>query len=99
MRMSRSLALAAFTLVCLTAAAEACPTCRQGLTDGQHAKMIQGYFWSIVFMMSMPFLIFTGLATYFYLQVSRVRRTTTGASPDRVGDVSGGGYGQRPTPA
>ena len=33
-----------------------------------------GYFWSIIFMMSMPFLILTGLSTMFYLDVRRARR-------------------------
>lgn len=59
----------------LGAVGEACPTCRQGLADGQHANMIRGYFWSIVFMMSMPFLIFASLGSYFYLQVRRARLT------------------------
>jgi hypothetical protein len=56
----------------LAAAAHACPTCKDAITEG-HSGMVQGYFWSILFMMSMPFLIFGGLGTYFYYQVRRAR--------------------------
>jgi hypothetical protein len=35
---------------------------------------VRGYFWSILFMMSMPFLIIGGLGTMFYLDVRRARR-------------------------
>ncbi len=99
MRLTRLLVLAVLLLVFLGSVVEACPTCRQGLADGQHANMVRGYFWSIVFMMSMPFLIFASLASYFYFQVSRVRRSSSNGLPKRVGDVPGGEYGQRPTPA
>lgn len=52
---------------------DACPTCKEGLNnDG--GNMIQGYFWSIIFMMSMPFLILGGLSSMFYLDVRRARR-------------------------
>lgn len=55
---------------------EACPTCRDGITDApHHASVVRGYFWSILFMMSMPFVIFGSLATYFYCQVRRTRST------------------------
>jgi len=99
MRLTRLLALAVLLLVFLSSAVEACPTCRQGLADGQHASMVRGYFWSIVFMMSMPFLIFASLASYFYIQVSRARRSAPNGISTRVGDVRSGEYGQRPTPA
>lgn len=55
--------------------AEACPTCKEGLAnaDPNHERLVQGYFWSILFMMSMPFLILGGLSTYFYLEVRKAR--------------------------
>lgn len=65
--------LVGLALFLTTAPCEACPTCRQGLADGQHEHMIRGYFWSIIFMMSMPFVIFGSLGTYFYLQVLKAR--------------------------
>lgn len=56
--------------------AVACPTCKEGLaaTDPVYAGMVRGYFWSIVFMMSMPFLILSSLSSYFYYQIVRARR-------------------------
>ena len=58
----------------MNSSALACPTCKaaQG-NDPYAAQMIQGYFWSIVFMMSMPFLILGSLSTYFYLLVRKAR--------------------------
>ena len=35
--------------------------------------MAEAYFWSILFMMSMPFLILFSLSTYFYLLVRKAR--------------------------
>ena len=57
-------------------AVEACPTCKEGMAgdEATQASLIRGYFYSIIFMMSMPFLILTGLSTYFYLEVRRARR-------------------------
>lgn len=56
----------------------ACPTCKDGIAEGpQHAAMVRGYFWSILFMMSMPFIIFGTLAAYFYYQVRQARAAQT----------------------
>ena len=51
---------------------DACPTCKDTLSEND-ANMVRGYFWSIVFMMSMPFLVLSGIATYFYLLVRKAR--------------------------
>ena len=63
--------------VCLLfcAMAQACPTCKEGLanSDPHHDRLVQGYFWSILFMMSMPFLILGGLGSYFYFEVRKAR--------------------------
>ena len=56
----------------LPAAAWACPSCKDGLEQGQE-HLIQSYFWSILFMMSMPFVIFGSLSAYFYYEVCRAR--------------------------
>lgn len=68
-----SLILSITVLFC--AVAQACPTCKEGLAtaDPNHDRLVQGYFWSILFMMSMPFLILGGLGTYFYVEVRRAR--------------------------
>ena len=67
---------AACLALSMCVAVEACPTCKEGLaqSDPHHDAMVQGYFWSILFMMSMPFVIFGSLATYFYLAVKKARR-------------------------
>jgi heme/copper-type cytochrome/quinol oxidase subunit 2 len=59
----------------------ACPTCKDGLAenDPSGAGLVRGYFWSIVFMMSMPFLILAGLSSYFYFEICRARRQLTAA--------------------
>lgn len=74
---------------CVAGTASACPTCKDGMAgDPAYSSMVNGYFWSIIFMMSMPFLVFGGVAGYFYYEVCRARarqaasRTTTNASPD-----------------
>lgn len=54
--------------------AAACPTCKDSLThDPASANLARGYAYSIIFMLSMPPLIFTSLALYFYWLVRRER--------------------------
>ncbi|MCA9119705.1 MAG: hypothetical protein H6822_34335 [Planctomycetaceae bacterium] len=60
--------------VCLSDSVFACPTCKDGMAgDPAYSSMVKGYFWSILFMMSMPFLVFTSISAYFYYVVSRAR--------------------------
>ena len=75
----RLLTVASLAIVaCLVLAAEAtaCPTCKEAIVGdgGNHANLVQGYFWSIIFMLSVPPMILCGLGTYFYLLVRRSRR-------------------------
>jgi hypothetical protein len=73
LKLSRWLLVVAISL-CLVTVCQACPTCKQGIAEGTNqANMLRAYFWSILFMMSMPFLIFGGLGTYFYYQVRQAR--------------------------
>ena len=62
---------------------DACPGCKDALSenDPQHARMVQGYFWSILFMMAMPFTIAGTFGTFFYLEVRRKRMAEQDASP------------------
>lgn len=60
--------------------ADACPTCKEGLNE-DGGNLVRGYFWSIMFMMSMPFLILGSLSCMFYLDVRRARRRM---NPDLV---------------
>jgi hypothetical protein len=73
----------------------ACPNCRDALAgDPQHAGLARGFFWSILFMVSMPFLILGGLGSYFYWEICRARRATAAApvvgqgSPFAEGELS-----------
>lgn len=66
-------ALFALAIVALwTATAQACPTCKNGLEETAEG-MIRGYFWSILFMMSMPFTILGCFSGYMYYLVRRER--------------------------
>ncbi|WP_254506626.1 hypothetical protein [Anatilimnocola floriformis] len=59
-------------VACCALAAEACPGCKEQIAGDPAAYNIaRGYFWSILFMLSMPILIFTGMGSYFYWEVRR----------------------------
>ena len=53
------------------ATALACPTCKNALAGHDH--IVQGYFWSILFMMSMPFLLLGSFTAYMYWEVRKAR--------------------------
>jgi cbb3-type cytochrome oxidase subunit 3 len=69
-------ALAIFLVAVLGSAAQACPTCGSGMSEAGEAgqKMLNGWFWSIMFMMSMPFAILSSLGGYMYWIVRKARR-------------------------
>lgn len=71
-----AIALAVVCLVLLSASeAFACPTCKDGLAENDPASAAQaaGYFYSILFMMAMPFLILGTLGSAAYLSIRRAR--------------------------
>ena len=71
----KTLAVCFAATVLVPATALACPTCKDSLGgDPAASGMVQGYFWSIVFMMSMPFLILGGISAYFYYEICRARQ-------------------------
>ena len=69
---TRRISLAGLSAVVVLMAREAlaCPTCKDTLTD----NYVQAYGMSIIFMMSMPFIIFGLLSAYFYYEVCKARR-------------------------
>ena len=73
----RQLALAALAVLLVASACEpalACPTCKEQLAhDPASANLARGFYYSILFMLSMPPLIFGGLASYFYWEVRKAR--------------------------
>lgn len=69
-------------LSCLSVdTALACPSCKQALADSKGGNMIAGYFWSILFMMSMPFTLLGGFSAYMYLLVRRARAAASSSAP------------------
>ena len=67
------IALAAVFSVAHTASA--CPTCAEAAAanDPEHEHMVKGYFYSILFMMGMPYTVFMGFAGYMYWEVKKAR--------------------------
>ena len=62
------------TLACCGNVALACPTCKDSLAhDPASANLVRGYAYSILFMLSMPPLIFCGLSAYFYWEVRKAK--------------------------
>ena len=62
-------------LLCCVSLATACPNCKDGLADGtNNSNLVRGFGWSIIFMMSAPFLILGGLGGYFYYEICKARR-------------------------
>lgn len=52
-----------------------CPTCKDGIAENDPASAAQakGYFYSILFMMAMPFLILGTFGSAAYLSIKRAR--------------------------
>jgi hypothetical protein len=68
--------LVAVALVISPTPAAACPTCKDAIAqnDPQHQAMVRGYFYSILFMMSMPFIVVGTFGGMAYYSVKRARR-------------------------
>ena len=89
-----ALLLAVVLLLC-TQTASACPTCKNGLMEGDEAsqRLLRGYFWSILFMMSMPFAIFIGVGGLMYREVKRAQAKSAAeaqAAPDQTDELASG---------
>lgn len=73
---SIAIVVVAIALVaCLSTDAWACPTCKEGLAenDPHGQSMAAGYYYSILFMMSMPFIILTTFGSFAYRSVKRAQ--------------------------
>jgi uncharacterized membrane protein len=64
----------AVVLLCVSTAG-ACPTCKAALEEG-HNNVARGYFWSILFMMAMPFTLLASFSGYMYIEIRRAKRAT-----------------------
>ena len=74
--------------LCLAADAQACPTCKDGIAqnDPQMQSMAAGYYYSILFMMSMPFIILTTFGSFAYRSVKKAQAERDAAA-QRSGDL------------
>jgi len=69
--------VAVMVLLATGAVASACPGCKEALAanDGSaQGDMASGYFWSILFMMSMPFAIVGAFTGVVYRSVRRAQK-------------------------
>src|SRR3989337_2332368 len=69
----------------LATLAAACPTCKEGLdqSDPQHRSAAAGFYYSILFMMSMPYII---LGSFGYLAFLSIRRAKGRQAGEGAGD-------------
>jgi len=77
--MSRRWMISLFAVACVLltgAVAWACPGCKEALAsnDGAQGDPATGYFWSILFMMSMPFAILGTFTGVVYRTVRRAQK-------------------------
>ena len=84
--MRRTISISILVLVAiaigLPSVAVGCPTCKQGIAEASNnPNLVRGYGWSIVFMMSSPFLILTGLGSYFYYEICKARSSQRKSAP------------------
>jgi uncharacterized paraquat-inducible protein A len=76
------IALALILVFLIASVAAACPTCKEGLaqTDPHGQSIAAGYYYSIIFMMAMPFAILGTFGSLAYLSIRRAaRHQATGA--------------------
>jgi len=83
LRMAIPLAVFAVFLLAATDVL-ACPTCKDGLAENDPASAAQaaGYFYSILFMMAMPFLIIGTFGSAAYLSIRKAREQQAQAATD-----------------
>lgn len=76
------LTLAVLFIICVMSVdASACPTCKDGIAENDPAaqSMAAGYFYSILFMMTMPFLILGSFISFAYWSIRKRTRLNTSA--------------------
>jgi hypothetical protein len=78
-------AASVLVLLLLSTAAIACPTCKDALAqDPAGASLARGYAYSILFMLSMPPLIFGGLSLYFYWLVRQAKKQASARAAEQL---------------
>jgi hypothetical protein len=80
----KTLCLALTFALAFCAVASACPTCKDNMAhDPASANLVRGYAYSIMFMLSMPPLIFGSLCAYFYWEVRKAKLRQNQTVPAR----------------
>ncbi len=85
LRLASSRVLLALVIAALlVSVASACPTCKEGLAeaDPQQQSVAAGFYYSILFMMSMPFAILGTFGSLAYLSIRRARGQQEAADDD-----------------
>jgi len=82
--------LALVLMVVLVSTVSACPNCKEALAanDPEQSGVVKGYFYSILFMMGMPFACVTCFSAYMYRQVLRARAERAKKPVKNPGDTS-----------
>jgi uncharacterized protein YbaR (Trm112 family) len=77
------LALACVIFMATATDALACPMCKEALAshDRSQGDWVAGFFWSILFMLSMPFVLLGSFSAYMYVLVRRARREAAERPP------------------
>lgn len=84
---SRLSAAAAIAALAFTRAALGCPTCGNSI-EHSGGNLAEGFYWSILFMMSMPFVILGGLTLLFWLEIRKARRAAAAVVSAAPQDLS-----------
>jgi uncharacterized membrane protein len=75
----------------LATVASACPTCKEGLdqNDPQHQSVAAGFYYSILFMMSMPYIVLGsfGYLAFLSIRKAKVRQEAEAANDQAVVNV------------
>jgi hypothetical protein len=88
---SRPLIVALALVAVLATVASACPTCKEGLdqNDPQHQSVAAGFYYSILFMMSMPYIVLGsfGYLAFLSIRKAKVRQEAEAANDQAVVNV------------
>ncbi len=86
------LLLSGFVIVITTGEAWACPTCKDGMSGSDPVSVARatGYFYSILFMMAMPFVIIGTFGGAAYLSIKRAREQQAQAQDRSSASVTRG---------
>jgi hypothetical protein len=81
---------AAVLVLLLNSIASACPGCKDAVekNDPTHGGIVRGYFFSILFMMSTPYLVF---ATFCGCMYFKVRSSRAAAKAAKTAETENGG--------